>query len=226
MRALYSKVTPSLSITMLLMSLGCVGPRFDTQSVRFYQTFPETGKSFFVYPLQTENLNSPEFFHYAGIIAENLEEKGYRLAGKDKIADYLVVLGYGIDGGREKLYSVPIFGQTGGGSTYHAGNFTGSGSNNSGNSYNYGGTYSGYSFKAPTFGVVGASTGSRTIYKRELYLNILEIKPSQEKKFNSIYTGRVTSSGSSGEISEVVPYMVKAMFKDFDAASGKTKKKK
>jgi len=209
------------SLALAFLGSGCAS-RIRTQITPFYQELPNQGKTFFVYPLDTGNIDSPEFFHYAGIVAENLEKNGLKLASKTSPADYVVILGYGIDPGVQKTYSYNTYGQTGGGSSYSSGNLSGNSYSSSGSTSNYSGNYSGFTYTAPTFGVTGSGIGTRTEFTRGVYLAILEIGDKESKQFKTAYQSRGRSVGSSDEIAEILPSMIKAMFKAYPGVSGKT----
>jgi hypothetical protein len=102
--------------------------------------------------------------------------------------------------------SVPIFGQTGGGTAYTTGSF--------GTALGPAG-FSATTYSTPTFGQVGAIPVSHTYYTRNLIFRIYD-----EKK--TVLEGRVTSTGSSSQISQVMPNMISALFKDFPGINGKT----
>lgn len=229
-------------LILVVLAQGCSkkNMRVISTVTPFYQSAPTQGKTFFIYPLDTKNMDSPEFFHYAGEIARNLEENGLVLAGKDRVADYVVMLGYGIDGGRDQVYTTPIIGRTSGGNfTFNSGRMSGGGYGSFGGNYtnpygntgsytgnytgNFYGNYSGFSFTAPTFGVVGTSTQSVRLYTRLLYLSIMEINQDEKRPLKTIYECRTRSVGTSSEIAMPLPRMIEATFKDFPGESGTSK---
>ena len=185
------------------------------------------GKTFFVCPLDKANMNSPEFFSYAGIVAQNMELNGFKLAGKDSkvLADYAVMLGYGIGSGTPMTYSVPMYGQTGGGTAFHNGSFNANTmSYSTGNQYNTSGSYSGYSYSAPQYGVVGSDTETEMEYERFVVMTIVDMHKTTSDHLEVVYETRVKSSGSSSELAVVMPTLIKAMFQNFPGVSGKTKR--
>jgi hypothetical protein len=111
---------------------------------------------------------------------------------------------------------MPIYGQTGGGTSYSSGTVTSG----------YGGyaSYSGTTYTAPTFGQVGSVPYSQKMYGRNLDLSIIDDRRSSKNNVVKVYEGRVASSGSSADIAVVLPTMIEALFKDFPGQSGKTKK--
>ena len=129
-------------------------------------------------------------------------------------ADVIVAFSYGIDSGKEELSSVPIYGQTGVSSSSTYGTL---------NTYGNYGTYSGTTTYIPTYGVIGSSTVSSTKYGSGLWLYIVDNKTVGTDKLRTLYEGSVKSSGSSSQLSKVMPAMVKALFKEFPGKSGSTR---
>jgi len=112
--------------------------------------------------------------------------------------------------------SLPIFGQTGGVTSTTFGTVT----------TNYGtrATYTGTTFQPITFGQVGSIPYRRKQFDRYLFLSILDPEKSTEKSIVNVFEGRVLSSGSSEEISMVLPTMIEALFKKFPGENGKAEK--
>lgn len=124
-------------------------------------------------------------------------------------SNLLISIQYGINNGKEKMGSTPIFGQTGVSSSYTSGTVT---------SYGGGyGSYSGATTYTPTYGVVGSSSHSYTEYTR--YLNMYMYDKSSKKV---VYEGKVVSSGSTGQLLPVIDEMMEALFKNFPGESGKS----
>jgi hypothetical protein len=152
---------------------------------------------------------SLELQSYAARIYSHLSKDGLTAATSLSDADYIGVFTYGIDSGRNYVYSTPIFGQTGGGTTFHSGSVYGTGGSAS---------YSGSSFTPATFGITGSRTGSDVLFTR-----VAELSISRRSDSKLVWQGRNVSSGSSGEIAQVLPTMIQALLKDFPGQSGKTR---
>jgi hypothetical protein len=145
-------------------------------------------------------------------VATQLESKGL-IAAPVSDANYLVFLTYSIDDGRQVAFSYPIFGQTGIASTNTQGTIKTTGNQ---------ATYSATTNYTPTYGMVGSGTGVRTNYKRIARLEILNKAALEVNSIKKIYEGEVTSSGSTGELSAVMPTLLKALLKDFPGESGRS----
>lgn len=156
---------------------------------------------------------SLEFQLYKKKIEQRLSAVGYRIV-PISTSDQVAIVAYGIDTGQTSTISVPIFGQTGGGTSYQSGTVYGSGGSAS---------YSGTSYSMPTYGVVGSYTGSQTTYARAIALDIVNIPKTKTAPIQPIYQGRVISRGTCGAIAEVFDEMLEIMFKNFPGESGKSK---
>jgi hypothetical protein len=92
----------------------------------------DTGAAFFVMPLEHQE-GSVEYRQYASRISSGLVQQGYRPVTNIAEAQYVVFFDYGADNGRTVSGSTPIWGQTGGGTTYQSGSLNSFGT--------YGSTY-------------------------------------------------------------------------------------
>ena len=127
-----------------------------------------------------------------------------------------------IDAGKTTTHvgSTPIYGQTGGGTTYQSG--TGSAYGSGGYAY---GSYSGTSYTMPTFGVVGSRTYSYnvTTYTRNLAMDIVIRESLNTKTPKKVYEARVISKGSCGQIAQVMDEILEALFQEFPGESGRAR---
>ena len=197
-------------VTLALTACGTM----VTARVSSFHNLPAqpSGLTFAVMPYQWQN-GSLEFQTYANAINAELQSKGFVAAPPDQ-AQYVVFLAYAIDSGREVSYSYPIIGQTGVSSSY-----------TSGMVQTYGNTasYSGTTTYNPTYGVVGTGQGSRTEYRRVVRLDVLDKSALAAGQVSKVYEGEVVSSGSTGQLSAVMPTLLYALFKDFPGKSGQSK---
>jgi len=208
------KMARTLTVVLSLILLsGCSG--FVKSHVAVFHQLGEvpTPKTYVFFPLEGQE-NSLEYKTYIELVRQQLSKFQYREAISDEIPDVVIALSYGIDSGKEKLASVPIFGKTGVSSSTTYGTL---------NTYGNYGTYSGTTTYTPTYGVVGSSTVSRTKYSRGLWLYIVDTKSVGTKNLNVLYEASVKSSGSSSQLSRVMPAMIEALFKEFPGKSGKTR---
>lgn len=120
--------------------------------------------------------------------------------------DIGVFIEYGIGAPRTVTsnYSIPIWGQTGVASSTTTGQIQ---------TYGSSGTYSSTTTNTPTYGIVGAQTGtiSDTVYDRFLTLRAFDLPASKKDgKLHPAWQTEVRSSGTSNDLRVVVPFMLKA----------------
>ncbi|MGC6516643.1 MAG: DUF4136 domain-containing protein [Candidatus Puniceispirillaceae bacterium] len=168
---------------------GCMGTRVHGQVSSFSSlTSTSYGEPFVILP-SDQQANSAEFSSYSASLSRRLSRQGwYRVNSIDE-AKYVVLIDYGVAGSREISGSVPIYGQTGGGTTTHSGTFNTYGSGYGSSSY---GNYSGTSYSMPTYGVVGSRSYSRTEYERYFQMKVIDTFND-----NPVYETKVASAGSS-----------------------------
>ncbi len=180
---MFSRKTLTILFALTMLT-GCLAVRSEITS---FSTLSEIsqGDTFVVLP-NDEQKTSAEFESYASSIAQRLQTKGWYRVDSFEEAKYIVLVNYGISGSVNKTSSSPIYGQTGGGTTSHFGTLSNPGT--------FGTTYSGTSYTAPTYGVVGTKLSSRTEHQRYFVMKVIE--KSTEK---AVYETKATSGGSSGQ---------------------------
>lgn len=207
-------------VAVVLLSSGCAGRLHLVSDVTAFHDLPRqfSGETFVIYPADRSKTNSQEFFAYAGMVSDQLEKKGLRRMKPEPnlTPDFAIVVAYGIDNGRPLTFSYPVIGQTGGGYTFHQGSVYGS----TGGSARYSGT----SYSPAQFGVVGTGVGTETIYKRLLFIDILDGPALKQGKEVKRFEGRLRSEGASGHLPAVMPKMIESLFKDFPGETGKARR--
>ena len=206
------------TLSCVLLLTGCVvtpvvQQEVHTTTTTFRGEGHEQRGSIYVISANKEKNGSLEFQSYKSKIESKLAINGYKIARSKNDAEFIAVVSYGIDNGKSETISVPIFGQTGGGSTYSSGTVYGS----RGAAY-----YSGLTYSMPTFGVTGSSAVSRTNYTRAVAIDILDAKSLKEGNVNKKYELRASSSGSCSIIAEVIDAILEGMFTGFPNESGKS----
>lgn len=199
----------SVVLGVLLLS-ACVRIQATVQSFSVLPT-DYAGRTLAVVGYPDVLAESLEWKTYKPIFERNFSKQGFVISSPDE-ADYLAFVTYGVGDPQTstEVGSVPIYGQTGGGTTYHSGTVS---------SYGGGyGSYSGTSYTAPTYGVVGSTTYSYdvTTYTRTVFIDVFEAETEQK-----VYESSAVSSGSCGIISEVIDEIAEAIFSKFPAGSGR-----
>ena len=204
-----------LLITVLCLAFlsGCMS-FVRTTTTTFHGQEHEQRGAIFVAAADSEVNDSLEFSHYKQHVEQKLNAVGYTIAKTAESAEFIALIAYGIDNGKTSIVSTPVFGQTGGGTTY-----------SSGSVYGYGGSasYSGTSYTMPTYGIVGSSTSSQTEYTRAIALDIVNAKSMEAGKPVKVYEMRARSTGSCSSINGVFDEILEAMFKSFPGESGKSR---
>lgn len=208
------KLLLSILVVVITVCFSGCGTIVQSNVTRFHQ-LPSIGaaKTFQFFPDQSQK-GSLEYSTYCSRIEQKLSNYGWRVEGNTSaLPDYFVYFTYSIDNGTTVSGSMPIFGQTGGGTSYSYGTV------NTNNSY---GSYSGTTYTPATFGQVGSVPYSQTVYSRNLILTIVDAKSTERNGIVKVFEGRVASRGTTGEVSAVMPTMIEVLFKKFPGISGKS----
>ena len=160
-----------------------------------------------VLPINDEQKNSLEFLSVKNRLIEKLISQGYVAVSEQDNSQFTAFITYGVDSGKVVTSAIPIYGQTGGGTSYTTGNVY----SNTGRSLNYNSTTT----TMPTYGMVGAVPVSGREFTREMNIDIYN--STTQKKMDE---NRVKSLGSCGNINAVIPGMLDATFKKFPGISG------
>jgi hypothetical protein len=159
-------------IALALPALTACGGAFQVNVNSFSNNDGMSGKSYILLPgnkgVTPVDL---QFKEYAGYVRKALEKRGFIRAVDFEKASVAVFLRYGIGDPQRQYYSysMPLFGQTGGGtSTFSASTFGGRGTT----------TTTGTISTPPRFGVVGSVSGtdSYDVYHRYLILEAVDIE--------------------------------------------------
>lgn len=203
-----------LLILLALFALlsGCAS-YVDTNVTAFHDLGrPVSGATYAVVPYEKQ-IGDLEFETYAKLAKAELNKLGMVETPLQK-AKYGVFMLYGIDDGQQVASSYPIIGQTGVAS-----------SNTTGNMVSLGNTayYSGRTYNTPTYGVVGSGTRIDVAYKRSVDVCIVEVAKSTASHVQIVYKANAFSYGSTGQLSKVMPAIVKGVFEDFPGKSGEVR---
>ena len=195
-------------------------PRVVSDVTIFHEFTPKNDETIFVLGAHESMNSSLEFKSYKQKIEGKFIENGISTVSSNEVADYIAVVNYGIDDGTTttQISTTPIIGQTSGGTTTHSGSIYSSGGYSS---------YSGSSYSYPTYGIVGTSTNSYnvTVYNRVLTIDIFRnTKSNNVSNPTKVWEGQLKSSGSCGNINEVIDELIEAMFINFPGVSGNTER--
>mgnify|MGYP003625331631 FL=1 len=179
---------------------GCL--RQVKSNVAVFHSLP-TAKTYgtvFLSGPNDEISNSLEFRSHSAVLGGKLAPLGFRVVDSIENADYLAVLSYAIDSGRQETssYTMPQRGST----TSYVGGYA-----------------------VTTYGVTGYKTvtDNTTVYTRQVALDIFDVRQSKDKP-TKVYEARATSQGTCGTVTGVLPHIVDAILTDFPGTSGESKK--
>jgi hypothetical protein len=199
-----------LWIIAMGLLLGACGHRVD---VTTFHTINGNlaGKSFEMVPGEKQQ-GSLEWKTYASMVASNLEAKGLRQVGAQSNSDFGVSVFFYIDSGTTSVSAMPTYGQTSAGTTITTTSYVGRM------------PVQQTSYTPPTYGITGYYPVSTTTFSKGLIISIMDVRKSiTEGKPVTVYEARVTSTGSSNTLNEVIPAMVAAVFQDWPGKSGVTR---
>jgi Domain of unknown function (DUF4136) len=197
-----------------------------TSTVSRYQAMPAPqGQTFFVVPAGGEAANGGlEFQRYAGLVAQQLQARGYTPAASAQTASMLVQLGYEVDDGQVRVVEDPFYR-----SRYYDPFYRGR--------YGfYDPFYSPFSrsrFYYPRFGYYrspfsygwddpywyGGGADSYVEYHSEVDLHI-----RQNGTNAPLFDGRAQARSQTNRLDVVIPSLVEAMFTNFPGRNGETVK--
>ena len=200
----------------MLTLYGCIAPRVVVNKTIYYGPANTERDSIYVVAYQDALNNTLEFKNYKSKIDLQLKKVGYEIANDPESAKFLALVSYGIDSGQTKTGSVPIVGQTGGGTTFHSGTVSTLGGGF--------GSYSGTSYTMPTFGIVGSMPVSNTLYTRNIAIDIVRASTLNEETPERIFEIRAQSRGRCSVINEVFDEILEGTFKNFPGENGKNQR--
>lgn len=203
-------------IALIFSCLNACAPSVRTDVTRFNEMPSTQGQTFVIEPSSNEQ-GSLEYKQYAQLIRQKLEQNGFHFSEKKSGEDYKVKFTFGIDNGSTSTVDMPLYGQTGGGTTTFQGNSMGSVGGAP-----YSSTSFGTSYTAPTYGEVGSVPISVTTYTRFLTLGIWDAKSLAQGKGDKVFEANAISKGSSSSLPTVMPLMIDAVFQDFPGKNGET----
>lgn len=171
-------------------------------SINAGSTLPEK-KAVILTGMKDVAQNDLNFKEFSSYLERALISRGYQVTTNPEEAKIGIFLSYGI-GNPEKhqqIFSVPIFGQTGVASSTTSGTISPYGS------------YQGTTSYTPSYGIVGATTHSRTstTYMRFILLHAIDLDIARETGSDQeLWKTEIISTGSSNDLRKVFPALVTA----------------
>jgi len=190
-----------------LLALSACATNFRADVARFQQLPPAQGQSFAVVADDPALMGGIEFSQYANLVAQRLEQNGYRRAASPAGADLVVRLAYNVDNGREKVRSTG-FADPWGPRGYAWGGWGGGWY---GRRY-YPGFYDPFLF--------GAGFGYNDVDSYTVYTSALTMKIERAQDGQRLFEGTAKAQSLSNRLTYLVPNLVEAMFNNFPGQSG------
>ena len=198
------------TFALILALTGC-GGLVRTSSTTFHGDGHVVRDTISVMPIDKSQEGSLEFKAVSNYLSQKLAESGY-IPTNNPQSKYVAFITYGIDNGKSTMTSVPLYGQTGGGTSYSSGTVS-SGTKT--------GSYSGTTTTMPTYGVVGSMAVGGTEYRRAVNIDIF--RKDANKSPEKVYEMKGISSGSCGNVNAILFSIIDGMFKNFPGENGKSR---
>jgi hypothetical protein len=203
-----------MSLVITVFAVGCSTiqeqTKFIISTTVFHGTDHAKRGTIAVKPLDKIQEGSLEFKAVSEYLTNSMKVLGYTPSNYEP--QYIAHISYGIDNGQTTVSSMPIYGQTGGGTSFTTGTI------NSGSRI---GTYSGTTTSMPSFGQIGSIPLEQTTFKRVLLVDIYRLE--NEAQPVKVYEIKTNSTGSCGNINYVLPAMISGMVMSLPGLNGKTK---
>ena len=207
------QLAAALALGISTLGLSACAESLNTVVSR-YQAMPAPqGQTFFVVPGEGMAANGGlEFQRYAGVVAQQLQARGYAPAETPQKATMLVQLGYGVDSGQTRVVQDPFYRSR----------------------YGYGGFYDPFysPFYSPRFGRgwgysmgwddpfwYGGGVDSYVEYHSQIDLHIRQAGTNAP-----LFDGRAQARSQTNRLDVVIPSLVDAMFTGFPGRSGENVK--
>ncbi len=207
-------------VVLLLLSttlIGCATPTLVNANVTTYLTEDyATSGTIAVLSAPPVQEDSLQFEHFRTKIEERFQEVGHETTRVVADSDYIALVAYGVGEGRQKLVSLPEYGQTG---TMTTGSVVGSTAGGTG-------TFAGSAASTPVYGVTGSSVHSTVQYDRAMVMRIFTTDSVSAESPQMVYEGVLKSTGSCSSIDEVFDELLGAFFSDWPGKNGQTRAKR
>jgi hypothetical protein len=205
------KLAAAAALGVAALGLSACAESINT-TVSRYQAMPAPqGQTFFVVPGDGMAANGGlEFQRYAGLVAQQLQARGYTPATSDQGANMIVQFGYGVDRGQVRYVdNSPLgYGGFGGGPGFFASPYY--------RRWGWGSSFY-WGWNDPFW--YGGGIDSYVEYHSQIDLHIRAAGSNQP-----LFDGRAQARSETNRLDVVIPSLVDAMFTGFPGQSGETVK--
>ena len=206
--------TAALALGVAALGLSACAEQLNT-TVSRYQAMPAPqGQTFYVVPAGgMANNGGLEFQRYAGIVAQQLQARGFQPAANAQSANMIVQFGYGVDRGQVRYVEDPFyysrFGYGGWGSPFYSPFYR--------PRFGWGGGF-GYRFgwDDPFW---NGGVDSYVEYHSQIDLHIRAAGTNA-----ALFDGRAQARSATNRLDKVIPSLVDAIFTGFPGRNGEVVK--
>jgi len=208
------QLSAALALGVAALGLSACAEQLNT-TVSRYQAMPAPqGQTFYVVPAGgMANNGGLEFQRYAGIVAQQLQARGFQPATDARSANMVVQFGYGVDRGQVRYVEDPFYysrwGYGGWGSPFYSPFYR--------SRWGYGGYGYGWGWNDPFW--YGGGIDSYVEYHSQIDLHIRAAGTNAP-----LFDGRAQARSMTNRLDVVIPSLVDAMFTGFPGHSGETVK--
>ena len=211
-------VKTATAVAALTMLSACATPGLRTEVARFQAMPAPQGQTFAIVAREQADRGGLEFAQYAQLVAGELTQEGYRQAGPGERADLTVTVGYGVDGGRERIvrdagFNTGFWGPGWGGG-YGRGFYGRPIIIRTAHGYRYvHGFYDPFLF--------GSSFGDYdTVRSYTVYTSGLDMVITRGTNGERVFEGSAEAVSRTNDLTRLVPNLVEAMFTGFPGNNG------
>ena len=208
------QLSAALALGVAALGRSACAEQLNT-TVSRYQAMPAPqGQTFYVVPAGgMANNGGLEFQRYAGIVAQQLQARGFQPATDARSANMVVQFGYGVDRGQVRYVEDPFYysrwGYGGWGSPFYSPFYR--------SRWGYGGYGYGWGWNDPFW--YGGGIDSYVEYHSQIDLHIRAAGTNAP-----LFDGRAQARSMTNRLDVVIPSLVDAMFTGFPGHSGETVK--
>jgi hypothetical protein len=210
------QLTAALALGAAALGLSACAEQLNT-TVSRYQAMPAPqGQTFYVVPAGgMANNGGLEFPRYAGIVAQQLQARGFQPATNVQSANMIVQFGYGVDRGQVRYVEDPFYysrlgygGFGGWGSPFYSPFYR--------SRFGWGGGYA-WGWNDPFW--YGGGVDSYVEYHSQIDLHIRAAGTNA-----ALFDGRAQARSATNRLDKVIPSLVDAIFTGFPGRNGETVK--
>ena len=196
---------------LALLALGACAAPFRADVARFQALPVPQGQTFYVQAADPKRQGGLEFAQYAALVSQRLAQQGYQPAASPRGASLVVMIDYGVDGGRERVVTTPGFGGWGYGGFGYGGGF----------GYPYGRFgYGGFGYRSSFLWGWNDPFWGPEINSYTVYTSYLDMTINRTSNGERVFEGKAKAHSSDDNLTQLVPNLVEAMFTNFPGRSG------